>query len=1465
MSQEIIFTTLPHKRISIDGKSFLQLSVFTSIKLQTPSDTNLGTFDNILNWSEKILNADFKFKLANGKVLDAELNKTVLDTDLYKNIFHKNIKIDDFKDEDFSRKKFYSVPMLHVKDFILKNVKSTAIKNPKTLVSADKFIDAQEFGAISRFQLKEKEIEKTETQPKDKLKPISAKNLMLKGDDDAKKFKQTISRNKFIRFSPTMSPKSDFEQLRQFHKVDRNKNKSIAFKIKKPVFEFHDIMAVINSYPQIMRKLAFILDFVIPYETSIPTKGTIKLVPDALDLDETNTVVSIPATAYEITSTGFYVSDKSNTIFNQGFVKINSDEFSVIQIDADGAALKTSNMAENKVQQIAKFYEARSNIGRLKKNKSEIKVQKKMKLVEPPEDEGLPYMRTSGIAITKNGMAEHLFNSIKLNENLRTKFKQAPVKKIEVKKKKYALGQTPLFTDLRIKEPEVVLYSNEIIQGYRMDIAYKEQPTTWHSLHQKKDDYTWYNEVNEEHTIENINPDEGFIQLGIAQDPEDEDDVFVSETLARWEGWSLSVHKPGFAINDSEDYKLQSGETEKKDFVYKNKSEELKKYKFDPDLEFKVNATSEIVAGSLPKLRFGKDYNIRVRTVDLAGNSVAIDFQSESPQLTSRKNIRYLRYEPLASPIVLVGNELKDGEFLERMVIRSNFDQTSTEYEDSHPIKGKFFDEFSQRYLLPPKNSQLMAETHGMFEKAFTNNPVAAQKIYEIITNHEGLYQQTEKNKERIYKPSEVEIIYLPDPMAAGVSLFVAEGYENTHTQEFKAKMFSFFSNNEISPNDTNDAIPEDWYNAGVIRIRLEEGEANVNWNAQQRIFTIFLPKGHRTRIKFSTFWREKDLNKLSALWDLVQQDAPGNLAELKKLAESGQHWMVSPSREMELVHAVQQPVDKPEILAIYPDRDYDQTLVEINTRFDIHGESTEKVEFQAKWVDPLDDGISVDIKEKAGTNSIANIPIQYHDDKITKGTIPEPNVIIDSGRRKPELKPNLKFTKRTEAAFNIEPQPGAKKVNQLYKPQLALLNKFNAEKSAKKISMVNRLKLDILEPKLSFVNEMKFRIKPLEQHFGDTKHRWVDYKLNAVSRYREYFDKILTDNPDLNTIRESEWVEKVNILSSARPNSPDIDYIIPTFEWIKTEQQTKMTHQRLGGGLRIFIKRPWFSSGVDEKLAILIPSKNDNFTIIGRATPYSQDFTNWGIDPLLFAAKPTGNSPNIQNFRHSPEVDEDLAYPGTSNKKATAVAYPVHFDVERQLWYCDIALDTQQMYFPFIKLVLARYQKHALRKDNTDVCLSPTVVSDMIQLVPERKSTITFTDTKQKSKFKVEVTGTLYNERQVAVHGNNSFLRISFLDGQNGQPINEIIKPTSKKTILDKELVTIDINSRHIKNNIFTISKDFKLPKNYNETTFKILIEEYERGPNKMDIDRNYKKRLEQSEETDRLIYADVFEVNQS
>lgn len=1484
MPQEIVFTTLPNQRIEVNGEQKIKVSVYTTIKLTTPKDTTLAEFEDILTWPQKIVNASFQFKLNNGTILDAQPEFEKIDTGLFARIFHPEIKVDDFKDEDLGKKNIYSFPAKHINDFVLNSYRDIAITNPVKKVSADVFVDETRFGAISRMKLDAGKIDDLE-KPQRKT-TVKANNLFFKNDNDDKVFRTDLRRNKFVGFSQQMKPKDDFVQLRQFHKIDKKvitRNNPVI--LEKPRFEFHDILSVINSYPQIMRKMGLILDFLLPVSSSIPASGTIALVINSLEFQEEGTVVSLPSTAFNLTTKGFYIGDKPGTIFKSGFVKINTSEFSVVQIDADGTALKTSNMAENKVQQIARFYEVRTELAQSRNLKI-----KQVEDAEPPEDEGLPFMRSAGIAVTKNGMAEYLVNRMNSNFQLIKEFKALPVQKMEMKpfqqnqpaknqpsgnlqniqlQNNVQNAQTANLANiaLNIKLPETVLYSNDVIQGYRMDIAYEDNPEKWFSLHQRQDEYTWYDEKNNPSPIDGIVPDEGFIQLGIAEDNDDPDDVFVSETLARWEGWSLSVRKPGYAINDSEDYELKPGETEKRDFVNKSKSQEIKKYQFDPDLDFKINANSKLIPGTLPKLRFGRDYWVRVRAVDLAGNSVALEYQSESPDETIRKNIRYMRFEPLVSPIVLVGNELKDGEFLERLVIRSNFDQSVNEYENSHKTGGKAFDDFAERYLLPPKNSQLIAENHGKFEQAFGNNPDTAKQIYQIITGHEGLYQQDEKNKEKIYIRSDVDIIYLPDPMAAGVSLFVSEGYDTTHTQQFEPRLFSFFSKGEIQPKNTNDvSIPDDWYNCGFITIRLEEGEINTKWDASEKIFTVFLPKGIKTRIRFSTFWREEDMKKLSAVWEMVKNDKPANAAELEKLAISGQHWMISPSSELELVHAVQQPVDAPVIEKLIPDRDFNATFALINTKFDVHGESTEKIEFQAKWTDPLDDGISVTIKEKQGRNSISDIAINYHDDKVTKGTVPEPERLQVAPVENLQVKPIMRFQPRTEQEFRTMPQPQAKKVNQLYQAQNTRFGEVEKMKISAKKNLPQRVKYDLESTKFGFFKLLNLRIKPLEHHFGDTKHRWVDYKLVAASRYREYFDKILAQNTELTTTRESEWLEKVNILSSARPKAPEIEYIVPAFEWKKVHNGDMIAHLRKGGGLRIYLKRPWFSTGADEMLGVVLPeSQSNTIKMLSTGASYTNVFTHWGIDPVLYGEKPAEVSPQPADFGLNPVIDNKIEYPGKQGTTAKIVAYPVNFDQERQLWYCDLTINPKDMYFPFIKLFLARYQPHSVRENNSDVCLSQVVAAKMIQLVPERQTILNFKKDDQNSRFTISITGSIYSPGNT-IYGNFNFIKISFLDSAIAQPIYGIIHDGKNEKSLEEEGVTIEISRKELVSGTrFKIEREFNLGRKYKNAPFQVIIEEYERGPARIpDLPRQYAGRLEQSEQTDRLIYADVFKINE-
>jgi len=1465
MSQEIIFTTLPNQQIVIDGKPMLQLSVFVSVRLTFAKDTTLNSFDDILHWPEKILNSKYQFRLQSGALTDAQLLSHWFDSVLFKNVFHKDIRVKGFLQEDLSVKRINSFPLTHIHDFLVKNYIQTAIETPKEKLSADKFIDDDRFGIISQYRLNESEISKL-ADPGGVRTPLKAVDLKVKKTEVLQNHQAILRANKFIPFAKKPDPQSDFMQFNTFHKIGKVPIRIQLPKLKKPEFEFHDITAAINNYPQLLRKFGFVLDFQIPYLQTMPAEGTIHIIPVSLGLTDTSTTISTPPVAYQITKSGFYIGDKPDTIYKRGFVKINTDEFSVVQIDADGAALKTRNLTENKVHQIAKFFEDKSKLlvnSKINLNNIQLKSQSlveglpvsptaaidKIEFIPPPGDEGLPSIRTAGIAITKNGMAEHIFSRIKSSVNLQTNL----------------LSAAPLNSEFKIRIPVNILYSSDLVQGYRMDVAYENDPDKWYSLHQRKDQYTWYNESNQPNAVAGIDPDEGYIELALAEDRENPDDVYIPETLARWEGWSLSVRKPGYAINEADDYVLKSGETHKRDFVNKDKSIELKKYSFDPDLEFKINAQSDIVAGTLPKLRFGKNYRLRIRTVDLAGNSVLLSQTSEDISETIRTNIRYLRFEPLSSPIVLVGNQLKDGEFLENMVIRSNYDVSPKDYENKYPVSHQVFDEFSQRYLLPPKNSQLMAETHGMFEKAFSNNSASAKVIYDLITNHEGVYSQDKKNAEKVYQPSDVEIVYLPDPMAAGVALFMAEGLENTHTQEFKPRMFGFFTNDEISPSSTNVDIPEVWYKAGIIRLRLEEGEIGSKWDSSQRIFTIYLPKGFRTRIKFSTFWREKDFKELSALWGLVKEKSPSNQAELEQLVRSGQHWMLSPSREMEVVHAIQQPVIEPVIIALIPERNFGDTIASINTRFLVHGESTEKVEYQARWTESNDDGISLIIKQIQGTNSITDITVNYLDDQITKGTIPTFPKLELQANPKLAFQPHPLLERRTPAEFKLNPQPESDRINNLYRTQSASFEKLQKEKLAAPKNLPNQLKFEIQESRFGFIKNIELRIDPLVQYFSDTKHRWVDYKIVASSRYREYFDKILKQYTDLNTVRESKWIEKINILSTTRPKIPEIDYIIPTFEWHKTQDQNTIQHRRLGGGLRIFLKRPWFSTGDDEMLGILLPpSPPKKPTIASIIQGYTGYFTYWGIDPLHNSTQPDLLSPASQDFRMNPTFDENVQYPDMGNTHANVVAYPVIFDEERQQWFCDLAINPKNMYFPFVKLALARYQPHSVRKEDTDVCLSPVVMADMMQLMPDRTTVIQFKKEDVNSKFTITITGVIYSDLSNPYKLYN-YIRISLIDSRIGQPIYGLVNDGVNTKELRDEKVELEITERDVANNRFKVSTDFRLPHNYKTAPFQVVIEEFERGPQKMKVPSDYDRRIEQSEDTDKPVYTDVFKINET
>jgi len=205
-----------------------------------------------------------------------------------------------------------------------------------------------------------------------------------------------------------------------------------------------------------------------------------------------------------------------------------------------------------------------------------------------------------------------------------------------------------------------------------------------------------------------------------------------------------------------------------------------------------------------------------------------------------------------------------------------------------------------------------------------------------------------------------------------------------------------------------------------------------------------------------------------------------------------------------------------------------------------------------------------------------------------------------------------------------------------------------------------------------------------------------------------------------------------LNILSSARPAAPKVLYVVPIFGWQGKRFPPSLTNtsKRTGGGLRVYLERPWWTSGEGELLGVVLAP---NVVTEGLAS----SVTRWGVDPVFRSTELPDPTPRLTDFPLVVEAAAGLTLPGVAEVVGVA-GHEVSFDSVRKLWYCDIQVEATS-YFPFMRLALARFQPHSV----TGVHLSPVVVTDFVQLTPDRTVS---TAPAGIGRVKVTVTGPSYD-----------------------------------------------------------------------------------------------------------------------
>jgi hypothetical protein len=452
----------------------------------------------------------------------------------------------------------------------------------------------------------------------------------------------------------------------------------------------------------------------------------------------------------------------------------------------------------------------------------------------------------------------------------------------------------------------------------------------------------------------------------------------------------------------------------------------------------------------------------------------------------------------------------------------------------------------------------------------------------------------------------------------------------------------------------------DDWPAAVGLRVALEDGDNPPQWDAATRVLTVQLTKGAVVKVPISCWITEDDL-ELMAIWSWLR------------------NW-----------------VD--ELSTSDPTR-----LLRLSGELD---EAARRALQGGHWMlTPPHELVLVSaVRQPLGHPRFS----QLHADRAAGTTATRfTGALAVSGRSTSRIELLASWTEPADLADGNKPDLAV--AHEAFADEL-VVNQLPAPGDAIVLRTGNRpvglYRSD--EDLIRFTGESSPR-----HEFHDTRHRMVHYTARATTRFREYFPP---DDPGDFTRMGEEIV--VDVPASTRPAAPQPLYAVPTFGWERQTQTGVRMSRRRGGGLRIYLARPWFSSGEDERLAVVVHDR----MLDQRARRELRHFvTEWGRDPVVDSTPLAAES--LMQFPAAVEVAGPLTLPELGDAHPVhAATHRVDFDEARDLWFCDVEISPGTAYRPFVRLALARCQLHAV----PGVELSPVVLLEFAQLAPDRALIVT-------------------------------------------------------------------------------------------------------------------------------------------
>ena len=1291
--QTLTWTVLPNGFGTPSPGPRLKFSVFIGPRLTSSemSPRELQDWPDFLDWPASVAGATFKLKFAGGDEVDATVTSAPSST-LWQLLFSDTTPVKPFQFDDLSGRWFRSYPAADTYRFLKDEYTRIAINHAKEFPSILDLIGSDN----SPDHLADIFLEESDVKP------------LLK-----ERLEEKLLAKKAIGPADFSDPAIWFFQLREFLKP-RTQNINPDETLPEPEFDFHEMISSMGDYPEIMRRMGIVLDLEADLPDSFATSPSVvvetscHIIPSWTPDTSVNSIDASPRTACIVHPDASKFAARPRPVDpdldNGMLILSDSSKYQVIPIDIDGGAMKAMDLVTN------------------------VKRAAFAPTADTPENFSLPALRTGGFSVVRKGLAAEA------------------VKGFEEAAAKNSLLSNP---------SAIELFAEDLVRGFAVDVHVGpggNAPGRWHSLCLRRGTYDF---LDSSDPALDLN-DEGFISLATtegvgasaANPATGEPDLYSQESLFFWQGWSLAAEPVGKTINPDADQPPLSNGT-----PVANTSSP-----FRLQVSFKVpKAPFKTGERELPRLRFGQAYRFRMRAKDLAGNGVPPPGHTDYPADFSdaSEEVPFARFEPIPSPAIVYKTEPTFAESLERLVIRSNYNTNA--------------DAVSERHIAPPRVGQMMAERLAMFDKS---DGTMDRDAYDLIRAREsGSFNPVTPQHDAapdvvfpadtlsftVENSNKAALPYLPDPLASA-ACFRAPPEPAPETETIETiRGIPGTPTGELRVSFQNDILgsPLDWPDASAFRIKLtEHGFADHSlvldpWPGTREL-TVLLPKAEVVRVRLgsclvstATILSKKPMGPW--LW-ANEGDVPAGFDE-EVLA--GEHWMITPWRDLLLVHAVRQPLVVPEAVdGVQTERELGQTFASLLTFVELDGKSTDNLTIKARWFEFIDNPEQKAPEILKAKADVVEIPISPQDDSVAL----EGGILHEFGD-----------TKHRKVDYTFE---GTSRFSEYFREERDLTLPDSAPAPAPApgptpTATPKALATPVKEPTPTplpsgtpgllapegLVEDSDI-VRTVPPPTGpDPQVRYTrdrDYTINyaAGTIARTSGGAIgSTDTVRVEFIRKpvtrESIVSPVDVPSSARPAAPKVLYVIPTFRWETTDPvDDQFTSERQGGGLRVYLERPWWSSGQGELLGVLLWNRAAAADLPPEAEPY---VTRWGQDPLWHggSAVVTSHEPVTKNFPKgvSPKTGHTLEeLPGNNN--IIVVGHEVAFDKERGLWYCDIEIDIDAFpsdpqnpsgasgaYFPFVRLALARYQPNSISLPS--VHLSPVVLADFAQLAPDRTATI--------------------------------------------------------------------------------------------------------------------------------------------